>query len=207
MVMSNKNSPFAADADADTASVDEKQLRTIETAHSILEKPSQNSLASATVIASTSTSMAPNQNQKHELHEKNNNGRLSTTSVTEGLPRTSDLSTPTSVHHGNPFDTDVEAMITHTTSEGTSNGGTGGRRSIACRGLGDSQVWPGQSHWKKKAKEQKIKRSFSCLSRLGKRNRLIVKVMVVLLVVGIAVGVGLGISKPLGAPIWGQKHS
>lgn len=207
MVTTNNNSPFAADAE--TASVDEKQLRTIETAHYIMGKPSQNSLASATVIASTSTSTTASNlgngrsNEKHELHEKH--ARLSTGSVTEVLPRTSDLSTPTSAHHHNPFDTDVEAMITHTTSEGTNNGN--GRRSIACRGLGDSQVWPGQSHWKKKAKEQKMKRSCSCLSRLSKRNRLIVKVLIVLLVIGIAVGVGVGISKPLGAPIWGQKHS
>ncbi|KAL1897395.1 hypothetical protein Sste5346_004131 [Sporothrix stenoceras] len=206
MVSSNNNSPFAADAE--TASVDEKNqnLSTIETATTttryLTEKPSKNSMASATVIASTSTS---------STHEKNG-GRLSTTSITEGMPRTSDLSTPSSVHHNNPFDTDVEAMITHTTSEGTSNGCTGtgtgnSRRSIACRGLGDSQVWPGQAHWKKKAKEQKMKRSCSCLSRLSKRNRLIIKVLIVLLVIGIAVGVGVGISKPLGAPIWGQKNN
>lgn len=197
MVTPNNNSPFAAaDAEA-TTPVDEKTLGTIETTRCLTEKPSKNSMASATVIASTSTS---------STHEKNG-GRLSTTSITdEGMPRTSDLSAPSSVHHQNPFDTDVEAMITQTTSEGTSNGG-GGRRSIACRGLGDSQVWPGQAHWKKKAKEQKMKRSCSCLSQLSKRNRLIIKILIVLLVIGIAVGVGVGISKPLGAPIWGQKNN
>lgn len=195
MVSSNNNSPFAA-ADAETAPVDEKTLRTIETTRYLTEKPSKNSMASATVIASTSTSLA----------REKNGGRLSTTSITEGMPRTSDLSTPSSVHHQDPFDTDVEAMITQTTSEGTSNGGTG-RRSIACRGLGDAQVWPGQAHWKKKAKEQKMKRSCSCLSQLSKRNRLIIRVLIVLLVIGIAVGVGVGISKPLGAPIWGQKNN
>ncbi|KJR89102.1 uncharacterized protein SPSK_06641 [Sporothrix schenckii 1099-18] len=198
MVTSNNASPFLTEEEM--VSANEKRLHTIETTQYIMEKPSQNSLASAAVIASTST-MAENQTQ--ELHEKN--GRLSSGSRPEGLTGYSGLPTPTSVHQ-NPFDTDVEAMITHTTSEGTSNEGAG-RRSIACRGLGDSQVWPGQSHWKKKAKEQKMKRSCSCLSRLSKRNRLVVKVLIVVLVVGVAIGVGLGISKPLGAPIWGQRNS
>ncbi len=93
-------------------------------------------------------------------------------------------------------------MITQTTSEEN-----GGRRSVGCRGLTDSQVWPGQGHWKRKAKEQKMKRSRTCLSRLSKRNRLIAKILIGLLIIGIAVGVGLGISKPLGAAIWGQHNS
>ena len=99
-------------------------------------------------------------------------------------------------------------MITQTTTGETSKyKSANGRQSMGHRGLGDSQVWPDQSHWKQKAKEQKMKRSSSCLSRLSKRNRLIIKVLVVLFIVGAAVGIGLGISKPLGAAIWGQHQS
>ncbi|CAK7200970.1 hypothetical protein SEUCBS139899_003670 [Sporothrix eucalyptigena] len=195
-MVTTDNSPFAGD--------DEKQVGTIESTHYIMEKTSQTSLASATAVPTTSS----NAGSANTTPPNEKNGRLSTSSAPEGLPRTSDLSTPLSVHQ-NPFDTDVEAMITHTTTDSTSkyNNGNNGRRSMGCRGLGDSQVWPGQSHWKKKAKEQKMKRSCTCLSRLSKRNRLICKVLIGLLVIGIAVGVGLGISKPLGAAIWGQHNS
>ncbi|CAK7234735.1 hypothetical protein SCUCBS95973_009035 [Sporothrix curviconia] len=193
MVTTN-SSPFMAD--------DEKKVGTIESTHYIVDKPSQTSLVSATAVPSTSSHTSSANTPPNEK-----NGRLSMGSVPEGLPRTSDISTPMSAHQ-NPFDTDVEAMITQTTTGGTSKyNSPNGRRSMGCRGLGDSQVWPGQSHWKKKAKEQKIKRSFSCLSHLSKRNRLIVKVLIVLFIVGAAVGIGLGISKPLGAAIWGQHQS
>lgn len=71
----------------------------------------------------------------------------------------------------------------------------------------DCQVWPGQDHWKRKAKAAKKERSTTCLANLSKRNRIIVKVALGILIIGIAVAVGFGVSKPLGAPIWGDKSS
>ncbi len=110
--------------------------------------------------------------------------------------RASDVSCPSS-NHLNPFDTDVEAIMTHSSNTASEN---------CIRRIGsDCQVWPGQDHWKRKAKAAKMKRSCRCLSHLSKRNRLIVKILIGFLVVGIAVGIGFGISKPLGAGIW-QPH-
>lgn len=103
--------------------------------------------------------------------------------------------TPPSTAKRNPFETDIEAMITQTTTKTSRPMGDHMHDS-------DSRVWPGQKHWKDKAKEAKIKRSRTCLSRLNKRNRLIAKILIGLLIVGIAVGIGVGISKPLGAGIW-----
>ncbi|KKA30912.1 hypothetical protein TD95_002631 [Thielaviopsis punctulata] len=71
----------------------------------------------------------------------------------------------------------------------------------------DCQVWPGQDHWKRKAKAAKKERSITCLARLSKRNRIIAKVVLGVLIIGIAVAVGFGVSKPLGAPIWGDHSS
>lgn len=71
------------------------------------------------------------------------------------------------------------------------------------KGCAEGQVWPGQAHWKKKAKAAKInKHSCQCLARLSKRNRIIAKVLIGLLVIALGVGVGLGISRKLGAGIW-----
>ncbi|KAK5654797.1 hypothetical protein OQA88_6833 [Cercophora sp. LCS_1] len=114
----------------------------------------------------------------------------------QGLPRASDISTPSSSHHANPFDTDIEAMITTTE--------TCNRKSTECtKGGTDCQVWPGQDHWKRKAKAAKKSRhNCNCLANLSKRNRLIVKILIGVLIIGIAVAVGLGVSKPLGAGIW-----
>ncbi|KAL2016766.1 hypothetical protein VTK56DRAFT_3114 [Thermocarpiscus australiensis] len=108
--------------------------------------------------------------------------------------RPSDISTPATVR-ANPFDTDIEAMIT---TERCS------RRSAECtKGGSDCQVWPGQDHWKRKAKAAKKNRhTCQCLASLSKRNRIIVKILIGVLIVGVAVGVGLGVSKPLGAGIW-----
>ena len=115
--------------------------------------------------------------------------------------RNSDASSPVS-NHLNPFDTDIEAIISPavTTSESC-----GRRPTHGPRGGTDCHVWPGQSHWKRKHKAAKMKRSCRCLSHLSKRNRLIVKILIVVLIVAIAIGVGFGISKPLGASIW-QPH-
>ena len=113
-------------------------------------------------------------------------------------PRISDLSTPAtpaSCHNGSPFDTDMEAIITTETCN---------RKSTECtKGGTDCQVWPGQEHWRKKAKAaRKNRHSCNCLQSLSKRNRIIVKILIAMLIVGIAVGVGLGISRSLGAGIW-----
>jgi len=115
-------------------------------------------------------------------------------------PRPSDVSTPCS-NHLNPFDTDIEAIITPATTSGEACG----RKSTCQKGGTDCHVWPGQSHWRRKAKQAKKKRSCGCLSHLSKRNRLIVKILIIFLIVGIAVGVGFGVSKPLGAGIWQPK--
>ncbi|KAK4193039.1 hypothetical protein QBC35DRAFT_162879 [Podospora australis] len=112
------------------------------------------------------------------------------------LSRTSDISTPATAHKLNPFDTDIEAMITHENSHV--------KKSAECtRGGSDCQVWPGQDHWKRKAKAaKKNRRACNCLAGLSKRNRIIAKILIILLIVGIAVAVGFGVSKPLGAGIW-----
>jgi hypothetical protein len=112
------------------------------------------------------------------------------------IPRASDVSTAATAR-ANPFDTDIEAMITH---EQTHNS----RKSQECtKGGTDCQAWPGQDHWKRKAKAAKKSRhNCNCLANLSKRNRIIVKILIIVLIVGIAVGVGFGVSKPLGAGIW-----
>ncbi len=112
--------------------------------------------------------------------------------------RASDVSNPSS-NRLDAFDTDIEAIIPHNSAAESCAG------KFARRGGTDCQVWPGQDHWKRKAKAAKMKRSCRCLSHLSKRNRLIVKILIGFLVVGMAVGVGFGVSKPLGAGIW-QPH-
>jgi hypothetical protein len=113
--------------------------------------------------------------------------------------RRSDVSTPATTRV-NPFDTDIEAMpvITHDSS----------RRSAECtKGGTDCHVWPGQDHWKRKAKAAKKNRhNCNCLAGLSKRNRIIAKILIIVLIVGIAVAVGFGVSKPLGASIWGDER-
>ena len=112
------------------------------------------------------------------------------------VPRASDASTAATVR-GNPFDTDIEAMITHQQTNHS-------RKSAECtKGGSDCQAWPGQDHWKRKAKAAKKSRhNCNCLASLSKRNRIIAKILIIVLIVGIAVGVGFGVSKPLGAGIW-----
>ena len=125
---------------------------------------------------------------------------LSNTSTVVESPRLSGDSMPHTEKSGNPFDSDVEAMV-----QPGSSAGECGRIQI-CR-KSDKHVWPGKEHWKQKAKAAKMKRSCSCMAQLSRRNRLIAKVLIVVLIVGVAVGVGFGVSKPLGAPIWGKKTS
>lgn len=106
----------------------------------------------------------------------------------------------------NPFDTDVEAGLEPNRShELLEPVGTTQSKLNMCQSKSDAQVWPGQAHWKQKAKMAKAKRSCTFMAGMSPRNRVITKIIIVLLVVGIAVGVGFGISIPLGAPIWGDK--
>ncbi|KAK8144148.1 hypothetical protein G3M48_006254 [Beauveria asiatica] len=107
-----------------------------------------------------------------------------------------DATTPRSERSSNPFDTDVEAALI---SQSTT------RKSCHVTRNGECQVWPGKQHWKDKAKDAKIKRSCTYMSRLNHRQKIAAKVLLIALVIGIAVGVGFGVSKPLGAPIWGKK--
>jgi len=148
------------------------RLEPINTGTHLIEKRSQDTFASDTLTPT---------NEKHNV-----------------IPRASDvsnLSTPASTH-ANPFDTDIEAIIT--TTEPCVR-----KSTDRARGGTDCQVWPGQDHWRKKAKAAKMKRhNCNCLAHLSKRNRIIVKILIGLLIVGIAVGVGFGVSKPLGAGIW-----
>lgn len=129
------------------------------------------------------------------LNDKPSQDTLSSNmpSAEKAPSRVSDVST---THHANPFDTDIEAIITSTTENRN--------LSAQCtRGGPECQVWPGQDHWQRKAKLAKNKRrNCNVLAHLSKRNRIIVKILIGLLVIGIAVGVGVGISKRLGARIW-----
>ncbi|EGO61687.1 hypothetical protein NEUTE1DRAFT_116190 [Neurospora tetrasperma FGSC 2508] len=114
------------------------------------------------------------------------------------LSRPSDVSTPYSAR-ANPFESDIEAMVTNETCV---------KKSTTTKGATtECQVWPGQDHWKQKAKDAKMNRhTCNCLAQMSKRNRIIVKVMIGLLVIGLAVGVGFGVSKPLGAGIWKSER-
>ncbi|ATY58306.1 hypothetical protein A9K55_002381 [Cordyceps militaris] len=107
-----------------------------------------------------------------------------------------EVSTPRSERSSNPFDTDVEAALI---SQSTT------RKSCNIPRNGECQVWPGKQHWKDKAKDAKIKRSCTYMSRLNRRQKIAAKLLLIALIIGIAVGVGFGVSKPLGAPIWGKK--
>ncbi|RKU46020.1 hypothetical protein DL546_008276 [Coniochaeta pulveracea] len=111
--------------------------------------------------------------------------------------RPSDVSLPTTAH-ANPFDSDIEAIISHAEGpNGVPLSTQSTRRGPNC------QVWPSASDWKQKAKEQKMSgRKCNCLGHLSKRNRIIVKILIGLLIVGTAVGVGLGVSKSLGYGVW-----
>ncbi|KAK1599385.1 uncharacterized protein LY79DRAFT_139118 [Colletotrichum navitas] len=117
------------------------------------------------------------------------------------MPRDSNLSTPRSYRNDNPFDTDIEAMITTTSSTDP----------YAMKSITTTKdcptIWPGKQDWKAKAKAAKRDRgSCACMARMSKKNRIIMKVAIGLLIIGIGVGVGFGVSKPLGAPIWGDSN-
>lgn len=108
------------------------------------------------------------------------------------------LSTPTSAATSSGFDTDIEGLKPMQSSDHLRNSSVSGDRFDT-----DSSVWPGQAHWREKARAAERKnRSCRCLAGLSRRTRIVVKISIVLLVVGVAVGVGFGISKSLGARVW-----
>lgn len=129
------------------------------------------------------------------VQETNQNGGF--TSHPASIP-----STPTSAHTYNGFDTDIEAIKHVPSSDHLNKTSTCGTRFNS-----DSSVWPGQAHWREKARAAKRKnRSCQCMARLSKRTQIVVKIAIALFVIGVAVGVGFGISKPLGASIWQPKN-
>jgi hypothetical protein len=119
-----------------------------------------------------------------------------------GVCQTTSISPPPSVHQGDPYDTDIEAIMPQQSSDQLAyKHSAGGRPNPNCT------VWPGQNHWKNKARAAKINnRSCQCMARLSKRTRLLVKLGIIFLVVAVAIGVGFGISKPLGADIWRPRE-
>ncbi|OAQ65396.1 hypothetical protein VFPPC_14060 [Pochonia chlamydosporia 170] len=120
-------------------------------------------------------------------------------SKVSSLERTSSGTTAGS-NNSNPFETDVEAMITNCSLDKP-------RSSVVLTRKKDCQVWPDKRDWKQRAKAGKKNRSCAFMQRLNKRTRITIKVLVIVLVVGIAVAVGFGVSKPLGAPIWGDNKT
>ncbi|QPH03787.1 hypothetical protein C2857_000163 [Epichloe festucae Fl1] len=102
--------------------------------------------------------------------------------------------------NSNPFETDVEAMMMTASMDKP-------RGSVILTRKKDCQVWPDKRDWKQRAKAGKKNRTCAFMQRLSRRNRILVKVLIIVLVVGIAVAVGFGVSKPLGAPIWGDKNT
>jgi hypothetical protein len=98
----------------------------------------------------------------------------------------------------NPFEADVEAMITNSSLDKP-------RSSVILTRKKDCEVWPGKRDWKQRAKAGKKNRTCAFMHDLSRRTRIMLKVLIIVLVVGIAVGIGFGVSKPLGAPIWGDK--
>lgn len=118
----------------------------------------------------------------------------------ERSPCPSGHTMPRSERSANPFDTDVEAMVTQCSMDRCP------RASVVLTRRNDCQVWPGKDHWKQRAKAAKRQRSCKWLAILNPRARIAVKILIVVLVVGLAVGIGFGISKSLGAPIWGKPN-
>ncbi|KAJ1329439.1 hypothetical protein MN608_06173 [Microdochium nivale] len=119
--------------------------------------------------------------------------------------RNSSVSAPGSVHQSNAFDTDIEAGISSQSCDNLN-------LKTTCTGRTapnpNCTVWPGQEHWRQKAKAQKRNnRACNCMAGYTRRTRIILKILIIFLIIGIAVGVGFGVSKPLGAGIWKPKDS
>jgi uncharacterized membrane protein len=159
--------------------------------HSPADKPGLSLNISTTTTTTTTTNTLSHKASQDTLTQP-------FPALEEKETRPSDVSTPATTR-ANPFDTDIEAMpvISHQPSSR--------RLSAECtKGGSDCHAWPGQDHWKRKAKAAKKSRSSrcNCLAGLSKRNRIMVRVLIIVLIVGVAVGVGFGVSKPLGAGIW-----
>lgn len=124
------------------------------------------------------------------------------------LRRDSGPTTPHSCRNDNPFDTDVEAMITTTTTNSGEALGPRKTQATLTQTNDCPTVWPSAQHWKQKAKTaKKTRHCCNCMAGLSKRNRILVKVLILLLIVGIGLGVGFGVSRTLNAPIWGDKDT
>lgn len=121
-------------------------------------------------------------------------------SPVDTLARSSNDSSPRSLKSANPFDTDIEAIATTDSMQNCMTKTTTNLKTKT-----DCPVWPGKDHWQRRDKAAKMKRSCTFMAKLSPRNKIIAKVLIILLIVGIGVGVGFGVSKPLGAPIWGDK--
>ncbi|KAL1841899.1 hypothetical protein VTJ49DRAFT_6421 [Mycothermus thermophilus] len=152
-------------------------------------------------------SLAPLETKETRLTHKSSDDSLSPQpfpALDEKNPHFT-VSTPATTR-ANPFDADLEAGATvlPVYTQESSSSSTPNRKSAECtKGGSDCQVWPGQDHWRRKAKDaRKDRRSCRCLAGMSKRNRILIRIAIILLIVGIAVAVGFGISKPLGAGIW-----
>jgi hypothetical protein len=164
-------------------------LAAIDMATLTNEKASQP--APSSPLADDTTPIALSSKTDDEKHVREMNLELSRQS--------SLVSAPSGVHQANPFDTDIEAAA-HPSDENLNR-----KSTTLTKPNQECPVWPGQNHWKQKARAAKIKnRSCSCMAHLSKRTRLIIKIAILLLIVGVAVGVGLGISKTLGTGVYHQ---
>ncbi|KAL2117957.1 hypothetical protein VTJ04DRAFT_7617 [Mycothermus thermophilus] len=143
--------------------------------------------------------LAPLKTKETQLTSKSSNESLEPfPALDEKDPKLSNVSTPVTARLS-PFDTDLEGGVVPAYTHDSHV-----RKSAECtKGGSDCQVWPGQDHWRRKAKDaRKNRHSCRCLAGMSKRNRILVRISIIVLMVGIAVAVGFGISKPLGAGIW-----
>ena len=69
----------------------------------------------------------------------------------------------------------------------------------------DCTVWPGSTSKKSLCCQQRSR--WNPLRNLSRRDKLLVKILIVLLVVGAAVGLGIGIAKATGTGIWQSNNS
>ncbi|KAI0597991.1 hypothetical protein F4775DRAFT_203220 [Biscogniauxia sp. FL1348] len=153
------------------------------TSNAKASKPSLLTVSTKQVLPTPSTTTSPSREKSPD--------------VSLEFRRPSSVSTPASAH-ANGFDTDIEAMMPVKSSDNLNKTSTCGNRSKS-----DASVWPGQDHWKQKARNAKINnRSCQCMARLSKRTRVAVKIALALFIIGVAVSVGFGISKSLGAKVW-----
>lgn len=63
-------------------------------------------------------------------------------------------------------------------------------------------MWPSRAALKAQKREEKHKKSWNPLHRLGKRQKLTAQIVIALLVIGAAVGIGVGVSRAVGGGVW-----